>query len=72
MARTIATVCHLLDPQVVVIGGGMSRAEGIGDALKSRSVEYLSRPFKKLIDIRISRLGSEAALYGAASIDRTA
>jgi hypothetical protein len=28
----------------------------------------LSRPFKKLLDIRISRLGNEAALYGAASV----
>jgi glucokinase len=68
MARTVATACHLLDPQVVIIGGGMSRAEGIGDVLKSRSAEYLSRPFKTLLDIRISRLGSEAALYGAASV----
>ncbi|MDR3166174.1 MAG: ROK family protein [Synergistaceae bacterium] len=70
MARTIATTSHLLDPRMVIIGGGMSRAEGIGDALKSRTVEYLSRPFKKLLDIRISRLGNETALYGAASIDR--
>jgi glucokinase len=70
MARTIATTCHLLDPRIVIIGGGMSKAKGIGDALKSRTPEYLSRPFKKLLDIRISRLGNEAALYGAASIDR--
>ena len=72
MARTVATACHLLDPQIVIIGGGMSRAEGIGDALRSMSVEYLSRPFKELLDIKISRLGNEAALYGAASIDGTA
>ena len=70
MARTVATVCHLLDPGIVIIGGGMSRAEGIGDALKSKSAEYLSQPFKKLLDIRISRLGSEAALYGAVSVER--
>jgi glucokinase len=70
MARAIATVCHLLDPRMVIIGGGMSKAEGIGDALKSRAAEYLSRPLKELLDLRISRLGSEAALYGAASVDR--
>jgi glucokinase len=69
MARTVATACHLLDPERVIIGGGMSGAEGIGDILKSRSAEYLSRPFKKLLDIRISRLGSDAALYGAASVE---
>jgi glucokinase len=70
MARTVATVCHLLDPEAVIIGGGMSRADGMGDVLKSKSMEYLSRPFKKLLDIRISRLGSEAALYGAVSIEK--
>ncbi|MDR0765056.1 MAG: ROK family protein [Synergistaceae bacterium] len=68
MARTVATVCHLLDPEIVIIGGGMSKAEGIADAIKSKSTEYLSRPFKNLPDIRISRIGSDAALYGAANI----
>jgi glucokinase len=68
MARTIATTCHLLDPEVVILGGGMSKAEGIRDAIHERTVPYLSRPFKNLLDLRISKLGNEAALYGAASI----
>jgi glucokinase len=68
MARTIASTCHLLDPAMVIIGGGMSKAPGIGEALRERAVPYLSRPFKKTLDLRISKLGNEAALYGAASI----
>jgi len=68
MARTIASACHFLDPEVVIIGGGMSRAEGIKEALYERTAPYLSRPFKNLLDLRISRLGNEAALYGAASL----
>jgi glucokinase len=68
MARTIASACHLLDPKIVIIGGGMSRAAEIKEALHERTIPYLSRPFKEKLDIRISRLGNDAALYGAASI----
>jgi glucokinase len=68
MARTIASTCHMLDPEAVILGGGMSRAEGIKEALHERTIPYLSRPFKDKLDIRVSKLGNEAALYGAASL----
>jgi glucokinase len=68
MARTIASACHMLDPEIVIIGGGMSRAEGIGEALHRHAVPYLSRPFKNGLRLKISKLGNDAALYGAASI----
>lgn len=68
MARTIASVCHILDPQIVVIGGGMSRAEGLCDALAERTRPYLSRPFRRVLRLAASRLGNAAALYGAAAI----
>jgi glucokinase len=68
MARTIASVCHLLDPRVVIIGGGMSRADGIVPAIHERTTPYLSRPFKTTFDLRRSLLGNDAALYGAAGI----
>jgi glucokinase len=68
MARAIASVCHMLDPEMVIIGGGMSRAAGIKEALRERAIPYLSRPFKETLDLRISRLGNVAALYGAAGI----
>jgi glucokinase len=38
MARTIASACHMLDPKMVIIGGGMSRAEGIRQALYERAI----------------------------------
>jgi glucokinase len=72
MARTIASVYHLLDPEFVIIGGGMSRAEGIGEILHERTLPYMSYPFKELLDIRISKLGNEAPLYGAASMGHVA
>ena len=68
LARTIATTCHLLDPKVVIIGGGMSKAVGIIEALAEKTIPYLCNPLKKLLDLRRSKLGSEAALYGAAGL----
>lgn len=68
MARTVATIWHILDPEMVVIGGGMSQAEGIREAIAERTRAYLSRPFKEILDLRISKLGNTAALYGAASL----
>ncbi|MDR1509587.1 MAG: ROK family protein [Synergistaceae bacterium] len=72
MARTIASVCHLLDPELVIIGGGMSQADGIGKALYERTLPYMSYPFKGLLDLRISKLGNEAPLYGAAGMGHIA
>ena len=68
MARTVATVYHVIDPEMVVIGGGMSLAPGIGEAIAERTVPYLSRPFKSILDVRTSKLGNTAALFGAVSI----
>ncbi len=68
LARAVATTCHMLDPQMVILGGGMSQAPGIREAVCDRTVRYLSRPFKDKLDLRISKLGNDAALYGAARI----
>jgi glucokinase len=68
MARAVATVCHLLDPEAIIIGGGMSRAPGIGDAIREASMPYLGLPYRGILDLRVSALGNEAALYGAACI----
>jgi glucokinase len=68
MARTIASACHMLDPEIVILGGGMSKADGIREAIHERTIPYLCHPFKDKLDIRVSRLGNEAALYGAASL----
>jgi glucokinase len=68
MARTIATISHILDPEMIIVGGGMSRAPGLSEAIKERAVRYLSRPFKNILDVRASKLGNDAAIYGAAEI----
>ena len=68
MARTIAGVSHTLDPEMIVIGGGMSRAQGLLEALRLRTLPYLSRPFRDVLNLQISSLGNDAALYGAVRI----
>jgi glucokinase len=68
MARAVATVCCMLDPEAIIIGGGMSRAPGIVDAVREATMPYLPLPYRKILDLRVSSLGNEAALYGAASI----
>jgi glucokinase len=68
MARAVATVCHLLDPDAIIIGGGMSRAPGIARAIEEATMPYLGLPYRETLDLRVSSLGSDAALYGAALI----
>jgi glucokinase len=68
MARAVATVSHTIDPQAVVIGGGMSRAPGLVEAIRLASMKYLAKPYRELLDLRASQLGEKAALFGAAGI----
>ena len=72
MARTIASTCIMLDPGVVIIGGGMSRAECIIEALTEKTLPYLSNPLKEIFSLRKSKLGNKAPLYGAACLARGA
>jgi glucokinase len=69
MARVVATVCHIIDPEAIILGGGMSRAPGIEEAIREASMRYLARPYRNNLDLRISTIGSDAALYGAANIE---
>lgn len=66
LAKGIASAVHLLDPRAVVLGGGLSRGEGFLEALRPRVVEYLAPPFRKILDLRLSRLGDDAPVIGAA------
>jgi glucokinase len=68
LGRGIAALCSLLDPDVVVLGGGISLA---GEFLRV-SVE---RSFQKYVfhasqdtQIRLAVLGNDAGIYGAARL----
>ena len=65
--RALASVVNILDPHVVVLGGGVSNV----DALYVRGVEEMSRwVFNDRLDTRVVRneLGDSAGVFGAAML----
>ncbi|MBQ5951204.1 MAG: ROK family protein [Lachnospiraceae bacterium] len=72
LARAVHVLIRTVDPQVILIGGGVSRA---GDTLLRpllhhvRQVRTLTGDYP---EIRIAALGAEAGLYGAARAGFTA
>lgn len=66
-ARCVASVINILDPDVVVLGGGVSNI----DALYDRGVAALDRwVFNDVVHTRIARneLGDSAGVFGAAML----
>jgi len=65
LARLIASLVHVLDPQAVILGGGLSRNPGLVETLEPRVLRYTATPFRDTLDIRFSSLGDDAALLGS-------
>lgn len=65
LARCCATVVNLLDPDVIVLGGGMSNVEELYDALPDRITRYV---FADAIDTPVRRAahGDSSGVRGAA------
>ncbi|AFM20897.1 transcriptional regulator/sugar kinase [Acetomicrobium mobile DSM 13181] len=68
IAKAIASIVHLLDPEMIILGGGFSRAEGLLQELKPLVQSYLVPHFRDTFRLEISSLGNDAALLGAASL----
>ncbi len=73
LGRGIASLTALLDPEIFVIGGGVSEA---GDLLfvptRAAFLEYLSgRDSRPTPEIRLAELGNDAGIVGAADLART-
>ena len=68
MARGIASLIVVLDPEKIILSGGMSKAEGIAEELEARTLPWLPLPMRDHLSIEVSSLGADAGLYGAASI----
>ncbi|MDY9920411.1 MAG: ROK family protein [Synergistota bacterium] len=68
MARGIASLIVVLDPEKIILSGGMSKAEGIAEELEARTLPWLPLPMREHLSIEVSSLGADAGLYGAASI----
>ncbi|GAA3753866.1 ROK family protein [Micromonospora maritima] len=67
-ARALATCCLLLDPQRLVLVGGVTRSDLIRRMLVDRLTEALPHP----PDVVRSRFADDAALFGALTLARDA
>ena len=68
LARSIASRCVVTDPEMIILSGGISRALGLREELLPLVLNYLPIPYRETFDLRISALGSKAALIGAGSL----
>ena len=68
LSRGIASITVTLDPEAVILSGGMSRADGLTEELAARAQKYLPAPFRPYFRLETSKLGGEAAVIGAASL----
>lgn len=65
LARGLATVTNLLDPQVIVLGGGVSNMAGLAEAVEARLPAFV---FSDTIATRVRRAahGDSSGVRGAA------
>lgn len=68
LGKHIATICCVLDPEIIIIGGGLSRAGDI--LLVGIQYQFKKYAFKACIDtpIRLAKLGNDAGIYGGAKL----
>lgn len=67
MARALASLINILDPQAIVIGGGMSNIESIYRELPRRLSAYVFSDFVATPVLRAER-GDASGVYGAAML----
>lgn len=69
LATTVMNCCWLLNPEAIVIGGGVAKAgELLFAPLQKHLFAQLSGPFKDHLNILPARFGSEAGMVGAATL----
>lgn len=72
LSEGVANVINMLQPEVLCIGGGISRAEDLLIPVLQEKVhkKLYSRLSEKNTIIRVSRLGADAGIVGAAKLRR--
>jgi glucokinase len=73
LGEGIATLVAVLDPSVIAIGGGVADAgELLLDPVRRAFEEHLpAREHRKIAELRLAALGTEAGIIGAADLART-
>jgi glucokinase len=72
LGEGIASLAAVLDPAVVVIGGGVSAADDLllDPVRRAFSTQLTGRGHRPMLEIRKARLGNRAGLIGAADLTR--
>ena len=69
LAQAVASVVNLLDPEVIVLGGGVSKAGSfLLDPLAEEYPKYVLFNDQSLPPVKLAVLGSEAGIIGAAML----
>jgi len=72
LGEGIASLTAVLDPAVVVVGGGVSAADDLllDPTRRAFAAQLTGRGHRPMLDIRKARLGNRAGLIGAADLAR--
>lgn len=72
LGEGMASLTEILDPEVIVVGGGVSEAGDLllDPARKAFAGQLVGRGFRPIPEIRKARLGNRAGLIGAADLSR--
>ena len=69
LAQAVASVINLLDPEVIVLGGGVSKAGSfLLDPLKREYPKYVVFNDQQMPPVKLAVLGPEAGIIGAAML----
>ena len=69
LAQAVASVINFLDPEIIVIGGGVSKAgKALLDRLAAEYPNYVIFRDQRMSEIKLAVLGSEAGIIGAAML----
>lgn len=66
-ALGLSYACSITNPQKIILGGGMSAANGLVENIKKYFNEFTYSSNKKGVDIEISTLGNQAGIIGCAA-----
>lgn len=69
LSFSLGIVANILNPSVIVLGGGVSKAgEFLVEKLKRKIKPLLLRTIRDITEIKIAELGNDAGVIGAASL----
>ena len=73
MSKAIYTIIAFLDPEMIVLGGGVSKAGNfLLDAIRQRIPRYLLFKTLPYSRVELAKLGAEAGIIGAAMLGKAA